>query len=379
MSLFKRKAPENEEIEIPDLTPVPPFEPHGEIENAHERGVPKKDAFPIPGGAHIPLHSAHAQPAPAPSAPARSVPAHSTPKPLVPARPSMPVPRPLPRPEIPKLKAPPEPEISAPVKKIDLDSFKDEYEVLEPMDEEEPVVTGRENALEELEELLRPGTTKARSVSGLVKIADVTEPEILKAFVDLVGNPITVSVIDGLVETELSLEEIAAHTNTPPEKVNTILQQLVCLGLVEEFWYRTPSGKHINKFKFVNTTGTLDFDLRGLGSALSVQKLDDMSATLVDLVSREGKVPRSLVIKELGLEEDSHLDQVVRFTERFKLPNVRGLITDGAEEIEEVAPPVEIEPKLVPLSERAVAPKSGFEEDFEALEHYMKKLETVKK
>ena len=372
MSLFKRKPPEEEiedsdldgleeevvleeELELPDLPP----ELMGEEPKKSE-----KDAFPLPGGAHMPLPPALGgggalKPLPRPLPP--------TPKSLA----EEVAPEPIALPEPPE---PPKPSRS-------LGVYEDEFEAVEarePMDEPEPVVKGG-SALDELEKLLKPGVSRV-APGGLVKIAGTSEPEILKAFVDLVGNPITISIVENLLGKELSLEEIAAQTKNPPEKVNVILQRLVCIGLVEDFWYKTPAGKHINRFKFINTTGTLDFDLKDLGNALDVQKLDEKSAFLVELVSREGKDPRSLAIKEMGLSEASHLDQIVRFTEKFKLPNVKDLITEDAPDIEEPLPiPMGMETMPLPKMVRKKQVKSGFDEEFRAIEGYMKKLEDVDK
>jgi len=332
MSLFKRKPPEKEEeIEVPELTSSPPRPP---IDS-------ERDAFPLPAGAHAPVGP-------------RPIPNHMEAPKNLPAA-ERPVPEPLARPKRPaEMQRAPAPEP-------------------EPMDAPEPVVE-RSDALSELEELLKPGAPKTRTARGLVRIADITEPEILKAFVELVANPVTVSIVDNLAGSELSLEEIAARTNNPPEKVKRVLQQLVCLGLVEDFWYKTPSEKHINKFKFVNTTGTLDFDLKDLGKGMPVEELEEKSTNLVNIISREGKVPKSLVMKELELELDTELEQILRFTERFKLPNVKTLVIGDIREIAEETRPLATEVKIP-----KTATRSGFETEFEALEGYMKKLENVKK
>ena len=240
------------------------------------------------------------------------------------------------------------------------------------------------DALDELERLLGEGGGKekaggAEMIGGVVKVADAHEPELLRAFVELMENPITISTVDTLVGSELSLEELANKTHHPKKHVKEVMERLICLGLAEDFWYKTPSGRHINKFKFVNTRGLIEFDLEDYGRALDVETLEGRSGKLVDLVSKEGRVPKSLVMKRLGLDDVSQLEQIIRFTEKFKLPNIRESIM---EEAPEIAEELVVEERLGEAPEAPVRKPgkdlSRFEAEFVELDGYMNKLKQTK-
>jgi len=174
-----------------------------------------------------------------------------------------------------------------------------------------------------------PSRPQARKVTGGVLIK-ADEPELLRALVDLVNKDSTVQVISALDSKELSVSEMIADTKLDEAEVKGVMHRLVCLNLVKGFWYKSPSGNHVRKYKFETTKGLLEFDLSLLKDTLSIEDLKSKSTRLVALVTTEGRLPRSLLIKALPVMGDRQLDQVLRYTERFKLPNIRELITEEA-------------------------------------------------
>ncbi len=174
-----------------------------------------------------------------------------------------------------------------------------------------------------------PSRPPARKVTGGVLIK-ADEPELLRALVDLVNKDSTVQVISALDNKELSVSEMIADTKLDEAEVKGVMHRLVCLNLVKGFWYKSPSGNHVRKYKFETTKGLLEFDLSLLKETLSIEDLKSKSTRLVALVTTEGRLPRSLLIKALPVMGDRQLDQVLRYTERFKLPNIRELITEEA-------------------------------------------------
>lgn len=174
-----------------------------------------------------------------------------------------------------------------------------------------------------------PSRPQSKKVTGGVLIK-ADEPELLRALVDLVNKDSTVQVISALDGKELSVSEMVADTKLDEAEVKDVMHRLVCLNLVKGFWYKSPSGAHVRKYKFETTKGLLEFDLSLLKETLSIEDLRSKATRLVALVTTEGRLPRSLLIKALPVMSDRQLDQVLRYTERFKLPNVRELITEEA-------------------------------------------------
>ncbi len=164
-----------------------------------------------------------------------------------------------------------------------------------------------------------PSRPEAKKVRGGVLIK-ADEPELLRALVELVNKDSTVQVISALDGKELSVSEVMSITKLEENEVKSVLHRLVCLNLVKGFWYKSPSGVHVRKYKFETTKGLLEFDLSKLKTTLAIEDLKAKSTRLVALVTTEGKLPRSLLIKALPVMGDAQLDQVVRYTEKFKLP-----------------------------------------------------------
>ena len=172
-----------------------------------------------------------------------------------------------------------------------------------------------------------PSRPVAKSVTGGV-LVKADEPELLRALVDLVNKEETVQVISALDSKELSVTEISAITKLSDDDIKSVLHRFVCLDLVRGFWYKSPSGTHIRKYKFETMTGLLEFDLSLLKYTLPIDDLKAKSTRLVALITTEGKLPRSLLVKALPVMGDKQLDQVIRYTEKFKLPNIRSLVLE---------------------------------------------------
>ncbi len=196
---------------------------------------------------------------------------------------------------------------------------------------------------------------------GAIKI---TDPELFRAFAEIVSNRAAVEVIEALIKRELSIAELVEASQMDENSIQSIVQRLHALGMLKATWYQTKDGKHFNKYKFTDTSGTVKFDLRDLKETLSVEELEAKSTKLVALVTAEGKVPKSLVMSALGLNNDALLDQVIRFAETFKLPDVGDMITGEA-------PTTEEPDKLKKADEKESAKLYS---ELEELEGYLKKI-----
>ena len=215
-----------------------------------------------------------------------------------------------------------------------------------------------------------PSRPEAKKVRGGVLIK-ADEPELLRALVELVNKDSTVQVISALDGKELSVSEVMSITKLDENEVKSVLHRLVCLNLVKGFWYKSPSGVHVRKYKFETTKGLLEFDLSKLKTTLAIEDLKAKSTRLVALVTTEGKLPRSLLIKALPVMGDAQLDQVVRYTEKFKLPNIKDLIT---EEAKLTAEPKETHLEEISAEKKAPEIKDLYEE-IATIEHSLSEID----
>lgn len=193
----------------------------------------------------------------------------------------------------------------------------------------------------------------------------VKDPELLRAFAEILSNRLAVDVIEALISRELSIAEIADMSQMDENEVRMIVQRLHALGMLKATWYQTKDGKHFSKYKFTETKGVIKFDLKDLKATLSVEELEAKSSKLVALVTAEGKVPKSLVMSALGLNSTTLLEQVVRYAGIFKLPDVGSMIMGEAPTTEEP----DILRKKVPKKE-----SERLYSELEELETYLGKL-----
>ncbi|MFH1786654.1 MAG: hypothetical protein ABH829_03345 [archaeon] len=209
----------------------------------------------------------------------------------------------------------------------------------------------------------------------LLPTAEVTidAPELVRAFVELLAKPSTATVVDVLAGNKMSVQELVRRTELDEVEVKSVLHRFVALGLARESWVKTPSGEHINKFELVSSRGEVRFDLRDLSSTLSVDALNAKSARLVELVSKEGKIPQSLAMKELDLADDRYFEQVLRYTERFKLPEIRKAVSEVAEPTAEEAPSGPSSAAVRRVVRKAKL-SSSKPKALDEIEHYMKDL-----
>lgn len=245
----------------------------------------------------------------------------------------------------------------------------------EPSEAEETEGTpeGPEGAPEELidEEFMPKGDMKplfgTRGEKEVFEkgVITIKDPELLRAFAEIVSNRAAVDVIEALIKRELSVAEITDMVQMGENEARSIVQRLHGLGMLKATWYQTKDGKHFNKYKFTETKGRVDFDLQDLKETLSIEELEAKSTKLVALVTAEGKVPKSLVMSALGLNKAILLEQIVRYAETFKLPDVGDMITGDA--------PTSEEPDTLKKKESQRESEKLYSE-LEELESYLSKI-----
>ncbi len=158
-------------------------------------------------------------------------------------------------------------------------------------------------------------------------LIDSSQPELLRALVELVSKSATVQLVEYLKDGEFSLAELVEKTGVDENEIKDVVHRLTCLGLVKELWYRSAAGSHIRKYKLENTKGTVEFDLLALKDTLPIEELKAKSTRLVALITTGGRLPKSVLLKALPVMDDEQLEQVIRYTEKFKLPSIRDMLT----------------------------------------------------
>jgi len=158
-------------------------------------------------------------------------------------------------------------------------------------------------------------------------LVESAQPELLRAFVELVSKNSTVQVVEFLNNSELSLAELVEKTGIDENELKDVVHRLTCLGLIKEFWYKSTAGSHLRKYKLETTKGTIEFDLLALKNTLPIEELKAKSTRLVALITTGGRMPKSVLLRALPVMDEGQLEQVIRYTERFKLPSIRDMLT----------------------------------------------------
>lgn len=158
-------------------------------------------------------------------------------------------------------------------------------------------------------------------------LVEASQPELLRALVELVSKNATVQVVESLKDSELSLAELVEKTGVDENEIKDIVHRLTCLGLIKELWYKSAAGSHLRKYNLENTKGTIEFDLLALKDTLPIEELKAKSTRLVALITTGGRMPKSVLLKALPVMDDGQLEQVIRYTEKFKLPSIRDMLT----------------------------------------------------
>lgn len=197
-----------------------------------------------------------------------------------------------------------------------------------------PKVEEIEKEIKEREEKPRRLTAIPLPEAGEAYIRS-NQPELLRAFVDVLGNENAVEIIDILRYGELSLSDLLEKTKFDEDEAKSILHKLVCLGFITVNWYQAPSGRHLRKYKLEHSRGKVEFDIVALKDTLTAEELKSKSTKLVAIVTSEGRVPKSLLVKVLALKDESQLEQVLRYTEKFELPDIRSMLTIEAKLLKE--------------------------------------------
>ncbi len=169
---------------------------------------------------------------------------------------------------------------------------------------------------------------KEKKESAIIEIGE-KEVEVLLGFAQALVNPRIMQILQLLLQRPMSIDELSRELSAPRDEIESIIKRLVNLGVLDSEWYESLErpGEGVLKYVIRRRRGIIKFDLAYLPKALDIETLERKSEELVRIVTTKGKIPKNIAMDELGIRDEEQFEQIVRYTEKFKFPNIREMLS----------------------------------------------------